>query len=420
MTTVLRNLIRRLRYGASEEHTVMILGLDNAGKTTLLYRLALGEVVTTIPSIGFNVESVDLGITTRSGKSLRLAAWETDGGGCGGTRYLRHLLPLYLVNSDAIIWVVDMTDKWRLEESVEMLTEVLEVLHRDNVKGDKIKSSFPILILANKCDNPNALKIDEIRTAFSKATAGRLSTIFKTSFTTKPPVGLTDAFEWLSFAFDVSKQASAALPPITSSETRTMPNPRSPTDLAQKLESWITRSENQADLSDDELLARFRSFNLPEWDHYTHIRLAYVILTKYGRRNGKDMLFKGLEEYIAASPDTNGKTFHLSMTYFWIQIVHFGIRNMPEASNEASVEGKVTTEESATTGQDLKPFSEFLLVNPHVVDGNLWSEYYSKGVLMSPQAKAEMVLPDKKPLPNLVIRDAIRAVGNVNYSAKDK
>lgn len=146
MTTVLRNLIRRLRYGASEEHTVMILGLDNAGKTTLLYRLALGEVVTTIPSIGFNVESVDLGITTRSGKSLRLAAWETDGGGCGGTRYLRYLLPLYLVNSDAIIWVVDMTDKWRLEESVEMLTEVLEVLHRDNVKGDKIKSSFPILM----------------------------------------------------------------------------------------------------------------------------------------------------------------------------------------------------------------------------------------------------------------------------------
>lgn len=31
---------------------------DNAGKTTLLYRLKIGEVVTTIPTIGFNVESV--------------------------------------------------------------------------------------------------------------------------------------------------------------------------------------------------------------------------------------------------------------------------------------------------------------------------------------------------------------------------
>ena len=37
---------------------IIMLGLDNAGKTTVLYKLKLGEVVTTIPTIGFNVESV--------------------------------------------------------------------------------------------------------------------------------------------------------------------------------------------------------------------------------------------------------------------------------------------------------------------------------------------------------------------------
>ena len=36
-----------------------MLGLDNAGKTTILYKLKLGEVVTTIPTIGFNVETVE-------------------------------------------------------------------------------------------------------------------------------------------------------------------------------------------------------------------------------------------------------------------------------------------------------------------------------------------------------------------------
>ena len=38
---------------------IMMLGLDNAGKTTLLYKMKLGKVVTTIPTIGFNVETVE-------------------------------------------------------------------------------------------------------------------------------------------------------------------------------------------------------------------------------------------------------------------------------------------------------------------------------------------------------------------------
>ena len=47
-------------------------------------------------------------------------------------------------------------------------------------------------------------------------------------------------------------------------------------------------------------------------------------------------------------------------------------------------------------------------VNPFVVDGNLWADYYSKDVMMSSAAKESMVFPDKKSLPNLVVRDAIK------------
>ena len=38
---------------------ILMVGLDAAGKTTILYKLKLGEIVTTIPTIGFNVETVE-------------------------------------------------------------------------------------------------------------------------------------------------------------------------------------------------------------------------------------------------------------------------------------------------------------------------------------------------------------------------
>jgi hypothetical protein len=55
-----------------KEVRVLILGLDNAGKTTILYKLQMGEVVTTVPTIGFNVETVQY-------KNLRFQVWDLGG-----------------------------------------------------------------------------------------------------------------------------------------------------------------------------------------------------------------------------------------------------------------------------------------------------------------------------------------------------
>lgn len=52
-------------------------------------------------------------------------------------------------------------------------------------------------------------------------------------------------------------------------------------------------------------------------------------------------------------------------------------------------------------------FVDFLLINPHITDGNLLTDYYTEETMMSLKAKFEMVLPDKKPLPNFVVRYAI-------------
>lgn len=61
-----------MSYFGEKEARILILGLDNAGKTTILYRLHLGEVVSTIPTIGFNLETVTY-------KNIKFSVWDLGG-----------------------------------------------------------------------------------------------------------------------------------------------------------------------------------------------------------------------------------------------------------------------------------------------------------------------------------------------------
>lgn len=70
MGNVFANLFKGL-FG-KKEIRILMLGLDAAGKTTVLYRLQVGEVVTTIPTIGFNVEQVTY-------KNLKFQVWDLGG-----------------------------------------------------------------------------------------------------------------------------------------------------------------------------------------------------------------------------------------------------------------------------------------------------------------------------------------------------
>ena len=87
------------------ELKVLMNGLDAAGKTTILYKLKLGEVVVTIPTIGFNVENL-------SYKNFQITAWDL-----GGRSPTRALFQFYYDHTDAMIWVVDANDRDRLEVS---------------------------------------------------------------------------------------------------------------------------------------------------------------------------------------------------------------------------------------------------------------------------------------------------------------
>ena len=131
----------RLLFKPAEEHRILIQGLDAAGKTTILYKLKLGEVVTTIPTIGFNVEHL-------KHKNINITAWDV-----GGRCRMRPLWRHYYQNTSALVFVVDSNDRDRLQYAVD---ELERMTREDELAG------LPVAIVLNKQDLPNAMSEDEL------------------------------------------------------------------------------------------------------------------------------------------------------------------------------------------------------------------------------------------------------------------
>jgi len=112
------------------------------------------------------------------------------------------------------------------------------------------------------------MPLDEIRIGLSKATSGRLVSIFGTALTERglETTGLPEAFDWLNLALEIAKPSQTASV-IPKGPEPAPPNPRDQSILSEKLESWLARIET--DLDPEEFHTKFRSFTLPSWDHYS-------------------------------------------------------------------------------------------------------------------------------------------------------
>ncbi|KAK7246217.1 hypothetical protein RIF29_41077 [Crotalaria pallida] len=129
------------RLFAKKEMRILMVGLDAAGKTTILYKLKLGEIVTTIPTIGFNVETVEY-------KNISFTVWDV-----GGQDKIRPLWRHYFQNTQGLIFVVDSNDRDRV---VEARDELHRMLNEDELR------EAVLLVFANKQDLPNAMNAAEI------------------------------------------------------------------------------------------------------------------------------------------------------------------------------------------------------------------------------------------------------------------
>ena len=153
---------------ATTEKRILMVGLDAAGKTTILYKLKLGEVMTrilarsytphahalsnptntpihsqvmtTIPTIGFNVETVDY-------KKLKMTIWDV-----GGQDRIRQLWRHYYHGTNAVIFVLDSNDRDRIDVAKQ---ELHKLIQEEELRG------AALLVFANKQDLPNSMSTSE-------------------------------------------------------------------------------------------------------------------------------------------------------------------------------------------------------------------------------------------------------------------
>lgn len=131
---------------SGKEYKVVMVGLDNAGKTTILYKMSLGETVSSTATVGSNVETVRY-------KNIQMEIWDL-----GGQQSLRPFWATYYKKCDAVIMVVDSTDRARVGISK---TELMTLLENEEL------ARTPILVLANKQDLRDAMNVEEMSSALN-------------------------------------------------------------------------------------------------------------------------------------------------------------------------------------------------------------------------------------------------------------
>jgi ADP-ribosylation factor-like protein 1 len=150
--------------------------LDGAGKTTILYKLQIGEVVSTVPTIGFNVETLHY-------KNLKFNVWDL-----GGQTSIRPYWRCYYANTTAVIFVVDSTDKERIQTSSDELHTMLQ--------EEELKDAA-LLVFANKQDQPGALTASEVSKALSLVDLKDRSWSIMACSAIRGD-GLNDGLDWLT------------------------------------------------------------------------------------------------------------------------------------------------------------------------------------------------------------------------------
>jgi len=136
----LLSILKKLKQKEKEVRLLM-LGLDNAGKTTILKKFNGEDINEIAPTLGFNIKTLDH-------RGMKLNIWDV-----GGQKSLRSYWRNYFEATDGLIWVVDSADKRRLEDCKK---ELHGLLQEERLLG------ATLLVFANKQDLPGAATPEEI------------------------------------------------------------------------------------------------------------------------------------------------------------------------------------------------------------------------------------------------------------------
>lgn len=136
LLTIIRKAKRK-----EKEMRILMVGLDNAGKTTIVKRINGEDIREISPTLGFNIKTMPY-------NGFMLNLWDV-----GGQKTIRAYWRNYFESTDGLIWVVDSADRTRMQLCAEELHALL--------KEERLMAAS-LLIFANKQDIPGALHIDSV------------------------------------------------------------------------------------------------------------------------------------------------------------------------------------------------------------------------------------------------------------------
>ncbi|KAL9656471.1 hypothetical protein ABK040_005235 [Willaertia magna] len=167
---------------------IIFVGLDNAGKTTLLYKLTSNLLTQPVPTQYPNCETIQLN------SSCTIRATDV-----GGHPLVRGIWKNYFIDIDGLVFIVDANDKKRLTEASNELQKILK---------DNDLENIPVLVIGNKVDIPTALSEEELayslgiqglrtgKTAGLATNNRRPLELFMSSVVNH--FNITESFEWLA------------------------------------------------------------------------------------------------------------------------------------------------------------------------------------------------------------------------------
>lgn len=176
MSKILKSLSRKVN------KKILMVGLNAAGKTTILYRLKFGRTTKTVPTIGFNVETFEY-------ENICFTVRETGG-------HIKDSWRDHAKDTYGVIFVIDCSGRHRVPEAKIFL---MEMLTTDDL------SHAALLVYANKLDFPKALTVDEITHHLElRSLANRKWHIQATNAISGD--GIQEGFEWLRDQLKDQKQ----------------------------------------------------------------------------------------------------------------------------------------------------------------------------------------------------------------------
>lgn len=155
---------------------ILILGLDASGKTTIINRLKTGTHAVTVPTIGFNSETIKF-------NNLTFHAWDI-----GGQDQIRKLWSHYYPNTDGVVFIIDSADQRRFQ---------LAQMELDALMRNPLLQSIPFLIFANKQDIACAATTSQVTDAMKMYQVKNRPWKVAESVGVSG-VGIDEGFNWLS------------------------------------------------------------------------------------------------------------------------------------------------------------------------------------------------------------------------------